>query len=192
MKNASPEVDRYIENAKPYAKPILERIRRAFHKGHPDVTEVLKWGAPHFEYKGVLGGMAAFKEYVRWGFWKAKLMDGGEMMGKQVFTVDDLPSEKELVEQVRRAVKLNEEGVKVERAPRRASGPVDVPDDLQAALKKNAKARATFENFPPSHKREYVMWLDEAKQEATRAKRLAQTIEWLSEGKPRNWKYMKK
>ena len=198
-----PDVDRYIENAAPFARPILERIRKAFHKAHPEITESMKWSFPHFEHKGVVGSMAAFKQHVSWGFWKAKLMDDpagilegstGEtsMGGAKIRDVKDLSSEKVMVDYVKRAVSLNEEGVKLERAkPRPANAPVDVPDDLEAALKKNAKARKTFEGFPSGQRREYVYWLNDAKQAATRAKRLATAIEWLSEGKPRNWKYMK-
>jgi len=197
MNNTSPDVDRYIAKAPPFAQPILERIRKAFHKANPDITEVLKWSVPHFEYKGVLAGMAAFKQHVRWGFWKANLMDdphgilGETMAGRNVSSVKDLPSEKVLIEYVRQAVKLNEEGVKVERAPREQRGEAEVPADLAAALKKSPKAKKAFDAFSPSHRREYIEWITEAKQEATRQKRLVQAIEWIAEGKARNWKYMK-
>lgn len=202
MKNASAEVDRYIEKAAPFAQPILKRIRSAFHKASPDIEETMKWSTPFFDYKGVVGNMAAFKNHVAWGFWKAKLMNDphgilnpmgetGTMGGLRVTTVADLPSEKIMIEYVREAVRLNEEGVKIER-PKKAPLPeAEVPDDLAAALKKAPKARKAFEAFPPSHRREYILWITEAKQPATREKRLATTIEWLSEGKPRNWKYMK-
>ncbi len=73
--------------------------------------------------------------------------------------------------------------------PRKAKSEVDVPDELAAALKKNAKARATFEGFSPSHRREYVEWITEAKREQTRARRIAQAVAWMAEGKARNWKY---
>lgn len=203
MENTSPEVDRYIENAAPFARPILERIRRAFHKAHPEITETMKWSFPHFEHKGVLGSMAAFKQHVSWGFWKAKLMDdphgilegsAGDtsMGGAKLKDVKDLPPEKVMIEYVKQAARLNEEGVKVERArPRPVGSAVDVPNDLQAALKKNAKARQTFDGFSSSQRREYAEWLTGARQETTRAKRLAQAIEWMAEGKPRHWKYIK-
>jgi uncharacterized protein YdeI (YjbR/CyaY-like superfamily) len=133
---------------------------------------------------------------VTWGFWKAPLMDDPHGIltdvRLKVTDVSELPPEKVLVEYIRQAVKLNEEGVKVERAPRGAAPPPEVPDDLLAALKKNKKALAAFEKFSPSHKREYVEWITGAKQEATRAKRLAQAVEWIAEGKSRNWKYERK
>ena len=202
MKNTSPEVDRYIANAAPFAQPILERIRAAFHKAHPDVTETMKWSFPHFEYKGLLGSMSAFKQHVSWGFWKGRLMNDplgiippvGEtsMGGLKIRDVKELPKEKDMIAYVREAIRLNEEGVKAERAPRETRAEAEVPAELAAALKKNAAARKTFEGFPPSHRREYVEWISEAKQETTRQKRIAQTIEWLAEGKSRNWKYERK
>lgn len=196
----NPAVDAYIARTAPFAQPILEKIRKAYHKAHPDVTETIKWGVPHFDHKGPLGSMAGFKQHVGYGFWKAKLMDdthgilaGSEhaMGGMKVTNVRELPAEKVLVEYIRQAIRLNEEGVK---APRSNRGPVEkpeIPADLAAALRKNAAARKTYESFPPSGQREYVEWITEAKQEATRKRRLETAIEWMAEGKPRNWKYMK-
>ncbi|HKR62781.1 MAG TPA: YdeI/OmpD-associated family protein [Thermoanaerobaculia bacterium] len=192
MKNTSPEVDRYIENAAPFAQPILRRIREAFHEADPRIVETIKWSMPFFEYKGIVGTMSAFKQHVAWGFWKAKLV-GTESVREKVTELSELPPKKEIIALVRQAVELNEKGVKIERPAREPrSANVDVPPDLAAALKKNAKARATFDAFPPSHKREYVEWITEAKQEATRQKRLAQAVEWMSEGKSRHWKYARK
>ena len=192
MKNTSPEVDRYIAKAAPFAQPILEKIRKAFHKADPEIQEVMKWSFPHFEHNGIVGSMAAFKQHVSWGFWKAKLMSDPQDERTKVTSVKDLPSEKEMIEQIREAVRLNEEGVKIERAPRVERGEADVPSDLAAALKKTAAAKKTFDGFSPSQRREYVEWITEAKQDATRQKRLAQAIEWMSEGKSRNWKYERK
>jgi uncharacterized protein YdeI (YjbR/CyaY-like superfamily) len=199
MKNTSPEVDRYIAAAAPFARPILERIRSAFHKAHPDVTETMKWSFPHFEYKGLLGSMAAFKQHVSWGFWKGRLMadplgvipPAGEtsMGGLKIGDVKELPSEKNMIAYVREAIRLNEAGVKSERPARAPKAEAEVPADLVAALKKAPAAKKAFEAFSPSHRREYIEWITEAKQDATRQKRLATTIEWLSEGKSRNWKY---
>jgi uncharacterized protein YdeI (YjbR/CyaY-like superfamily) len=199
MKNMSPEVDRYIEDAADFAKPILERIRRAFHKAHPGVTEAMKWRRPHFEYKGSIGSMAAFKAHVNWGFWKPSLMndphhllEGKSVAGLKAASVSDLPSEKVLVEYVREAIRLNEEGIKATRPKRGSSPEPEVPAELAAALKKAPAANKIFTAFPPSHRREYIEWIAEAKQAATRDKRVAQAIEWIAEGKHRNWKYMKK
>jgi hypothetical protein len=193
MKNTLPEVDRYIEKAAPFAQPILKRIRKAVHAADPRIVETVKWGVPFFEYRGIVVSMAAFKEHVRWGFWKWKLIGGGvPSMGKTKITdVSELPPDDEIIAAVREGVRLNEEGMKKAAPARKAKPEAELPDDLAAALKKAPKAAKTFKEFPPSHRREYIQWITEAKQEATRQKRIAQTVEWLAEGKPRNWKYMK-
>lgn len=199
MANKIPEVDTYIEKAAEFARPILKKIRALFHQASPKIQESIKWGAPHFEYKGIVGSMAAFKHHAGFGLWKASLLKdpnnfftaAGEnaMGGRKVTDVSQLPADKILIGYIREAVALNEAGVKAP-ANRRPKKPLRIPEYFRAALAKNKKALATFEAFSPSHKREYVEWVTEAKQEATRAKRLATTIEWLAEGKPRNWKYM--
>lgn len=197
MGQKSPKVDAYIAKAAPFARPILEKIRAAFHKASPEIEETTKWSVPFFEYKGTLGSMAAFKEHVGWGFWKAQLMEDPKgifrernaMGGARVTKVSELPSEKVLVEYVRAAMKLNDEGAKLPQRQRRTDTKVDVPPELAAALKKNAKARAGFGKFTPGQQREYCEWIAEAKQEATKEKRLAQALEWMSEGKTRHWKY---
>ena len=80
------------------------------------------------------------------------------------------------------------------RVPRRSAPKkkLPVPRDLATALAKSRKAGATFSAFPPGQRREYIEWLEEAKTETTRARRLGQAIEWMAEGKSRNWKYMKR
>jgi uncharacterized protein YdeI (YjbR/CyaY-like superfamily) len=199
--NFNPEFDKYIAKSPDFARPILTKLRKLFHQACPDVEETMKWSAPHFEFKGILAGMAAFKEHIRWGFWKAELMkdphsllsvmDGHSMSYDKVTDISQLPSDVILLQYIREAVALNEQGVKARTAKKKPKAELKVPDYFMAALKKNKKAFATFERFSPSHKREYVEWITEAKQEATRDKRLAQAIEWMAEGKPRNWKYMK-
>lgn len=193
-------VDAYIKKAPEFARPILERIRDGFHAGCPELEEKIKWGHASFEYKGMLGGMAAFKQHVTFGFWKSRLMDDfdklfqrgakSSAMGARVESLAGLPPKKVLVAYVREAKRLNDEGVKEPlRARPKRTTEVEVPAVLTAALKKNAKARATFEGFSPSHKREYVEWITEAKRDETREKRLKTTIEWLEKGKQRNWQY---
>lgn len=190
-------VDEYIGQAPGFARPILAEIRERVHAACPDVEETMKWRFPHFDYKGMMCSMAAFKEHCVFGFWKSSLVLGeaapsDNPMGyrEKLTSVSDLPPKKVFKEQIRKAMALNDAGVKVEKAVKAPRGALEVPDDLAAALKKNKKAHATFEGFSPSHRREYVEWVTEAKTDATRAKRLTQTLEWLAEGKPRNWKYM--
>ncbi len=200
MATKDPRVDAYIANAAEFARPILEHIRALVHRACPEVQETMKWSFPHFEYRGILCSMAAFKRHCAFGFWKASMMKdpdgilasaGAEAMGHlgRIANLADLPPDRVMIRYVREAAKLNDQGVKVPRAKPAAKKPVTVPADLSVALKKNKRARETFERLAPSHRREYVEWITEAKKDATRARRLATAIEWLAEGKTRNWKY---
>ncbi|HMB56525.1 MAG TPA: YdeI/OmpD-associated family protein [Arenimonas sp.] len=198
MAKLDPRVDAYIANAAEFARPILVHLRERVHAGCPDVEETLKWSMPTFMHHGILCGMAAFKQHCTFGFWKSELVvaegDNDKAMGQfgRIVKLSDLPSNKILAGYIKQAMKLNEEGVKTPRRSKAATpkpAPV-VPEDLLAALKKNRKAQATFDAFSPSNRREYTDWLAEAKRPETRERRLAQTIEWLAEGKVRNWKYL--
>jgi uncharacterized protein YdeI (YjbR/CyaY-like superfamily) len=152
---------------------------------------------PAFEYKGLVCGIAAFKQHCTFGFWKQSLLEkdafprSKDAMGSlgRITSKKDLPPDDVIIRLVQQAVDLNEKGIKVAKKPATAKKEIVVPDYLTAALKKNKAAQKTFEDFPYSCKKEYVEWLTEAKTEPTREKRLATTIEWLSEGKRRNWKY---
>ena len=196
MGKKDPRIDAYIARAQPFAKPILKHIRKAVHAGCRDVEETLKWNVPSFEYKGVMCGMAAFKEHIRFGFWKSQLLGLSDTEGEGlaqhglVKSIDDLPPEKELIALVHKAAQLNEQGAKVPRPKTAPKPPLKTPALFAAALNKNRKAQANFDAFPPSHKREYIEWITDAKQEATRERRIATAVEWIAEGKQRNWKYM--
>ena len=199
MATKDPRIDAYIANAADFAKPILKHLRKVVHAGCPQVQETLKWSMPHFDYKGIMCGMAAFKQHCAFGFWKADLILGpGETREKSgmgtfgsIKSLADLPSEKTLIAYVKKAAALNEAGVKAPgRTQPKKRAPLETPEYFTAALKKNAKARKTFEAFSPSQRREYIEWVTEAKREETRKERLAKSNEWLSEGKARNWKYM--
>jgi uncharacterized protein YdeI (YjbR/CyaY-like superfamily) len=138
--------------------------------------------------------MSAFKEHCAFGFWKGALIvenPSAEAMGQlgRIRSVKDLPPKKTLNGWIRKGMALNEQGVKVPRASQPKKREARVPADLQKALARNAKARAAFAAFSPSHRREYVEWIEEAKRPETREKRVATTVEWLAEGKSRNWKY---
>jgi hypothetical protein len=188
MPRKDPRVDAYIANAAPFARPILHRVRKVVHTACPDVAETLKWRTPTFMHHGILCGIAAFKAHCMLGFWKGALL---ETDGLDCLTsVKDLPSDRRLIALVKRAAALNEQGVKVPRRAARARPPLKVPGDVTAALKKNARARATFAAFSPSHKREYLEWVTEAKTDATRQRRLDAAIAWMAQGKVRNWKYV--
>lgn len=201
MPTIEPRVDAYIDKSAAFAKPILQHLRKLVHKHCPDVVEVIKWGFPNFEYKGPFCSMAAFKSHCAFGFWKTKLIPdpkgllSRDAMGSlgRITGLKDLPSDKEMAVFIKAAMKLNEDGVKLPK-PKKAAvkKEMEVPEDVLKALKKNKKALATFEAFPPSHRKEYILWITEAKTEETRNKRIATMLEWVAEGKARNWKYAKK
>lgn len=202
MTNMDPRIDAYIAKSAEFARPILTHLRKVVHEAAPEIQETIKWGMPHFDYKGMVCGMAAFKQHCAFGFWKEKLVFEGEKvpppgeraaMGHfgRIGSLKDLPARSVLKRHVKRAVALNETGIKSVRTRAAKKAPVKVPTNPAAALKRNEKAKTTFENFSPSQRREYVEWLTEAKRPETRAKRLAQAIEWMAEGKPHNWKYMR-
>ena len=197
MASHDSRIDAYIAKAQPFARPILERIRKAVHTACPDVTETVKWSMPAFEYKGPFVGMAAFKQHAVFGFWKHKLVVGADRRAETAMgsfgcikSMADLPPRKTLVALVKKAKKLNDEGVKVVRdkttknKQRAAMHP-----ELKAALAKSKKAQATFAAFPPSAQYEYVEWVAEAKTDDTRERRVAQSVDWLAQGKRRHWKY---
>ena len=201
MPTTDPFVDAYIEKSKDFAKPILNHIRELVHAACPDVVETKKWSFPHFDYKGeMMCSMAAFKEHCAFNFWKQSLLDASAFpaektaMGSfgRIMSLKDLPSSKIFKKLIHDAMKLNDAGIKVAKAkPAGERKELVVPAILKAALKTNALAAETFENFPYSCKKEYIAWITEAKTDAPRDKRLATTIEWLTEGKRRNWKYEK-
>lgn len=201
MARKDPRIDAYIAAAAPFARPILKHLRKIVHTGCPQTEETIKWSMPAFDYKGPMAGMAAFKAHCTFGFWKAKLILGEtprdeEAMGHfgRITALADLPPDKVLIAYVQKAAALNEEGVKNPRVPKpkKPRGDIKVPPILAKALANNRRARATFEKFSPSHRREYIEWITEAKREETREKRLATALAWLTEGKSLNWRYERK
>lgn len=204
MGKKDPRVDAYIAKSREFAKPILEHLRGLVHKACPETEETIKWGFPHFDYKGMMCSMASFKQHCAFGFWKASLMKNKKLMTNaksetamghlgKITSLKDLPTDKVFLSYIKEAKQLNDDEVKLPvRQTAKDKNEIAVPDHLTKTLKKNKRALKVFEGFSPSHKREYVEWITEAKTEETRNKRITTAIEWLSEGKPRNWKYMKK
>jgi uncharacterized protein YdeI (YjbR/CyaY-like superfamily) len=206
MGKTEKKVDAYIAKSAPFAKPILKHFRELVHKAHPDMEEKIKWGFPFFDCKGPCVSIAAFKEHCAIGFWKASIMKDpnklftisrtdAEAMGHmgKITKLSDLPSDKTLTAYIREAVKLNEAGIKLPPKPKLTAEQKEivVPPYFAAAIKKNNKASAEFEKFSYSKKKEYIEWLTEAKTEETRNKRMETAVEWISEGKIRNWKYLR-
>ncbi|WP_377159789.1 YdeI family protein [Roseateles sp. UC29_93] len=198
MPTLDPRVDAYIDRAAPFAQDLLRHWRATVHAHCPDVVETIKWGFPNFTYRDkILTGMAAFKAHCSIGFWHGEAAVGadhakGGAMGDfgKLTSLQDLPPKAEQKAILKRAMQLIEDGVKAR--PARAAAPKpppEVPDDLAAALRADPAARKTFESFPPGQKRDYVDWIVEARKAETRERRLAQAVEWMAEGKRRNWKY---
>ncbi|HVM22125.1 MAG TPA: YdeI/OmpD-associated family protein [Sphingomicrobium sp.] len=193
--NRDPRIDAYIERAQPFARPILEKVRERVHAIVPEIEETLKWSMPSFILDGkILIAMAAFNAHASVNFWRGEELGverKGDAMGQfgRLASVSDLPADFD--ELIRRAAELS----RSKPAPRKAKdAPKPTPEmhpDFAAALDRAPKARATLEAFPPSARRDYLEWISEAKQDATREKRIATAVEWLSEGKRRNWKYEK-
>ncbi|HEY4337612.1 MAG TPA: YdeI/OmpD-associated family protein [Puia sp.] len=196
-------IDAYIARSADFAKPILAHLRQLLHAACPEVTETVKWGMPFFEYKdSLLCNMAAFKQHCSFGFWNASQMkdansklqvkDRGAMGNfDRITSLKDLPADRTMTAYIKEAAALIEKGVKKPAVKKAPKPELPVPPELAAALKKNKKAHATFGGFSPSHRREYIEWITEAKTDATREKRIATTVEWLEEGKQRMWKYQK-
>jgi uncharacterized protein YdeI (YjbR/CyaY-like superfamily) len=201
-----PRVDAYIAESKPFAQPILTHIRKLVHKACPFAVETMKWSRPFFEYKGaILANMSAFKEHCSFGFWgleiaavlrDAKLLQPDAMGSLGRLTrIEDLPADKQMLSLLRQAAGFIDSGQhtspiaarqKVVKAPKAA---IEAPPEFTKALKANKKAAAAFAAFSPSCKREYVEWIADAKRAETRDKRIATAMEWIGEGKQRNWKY---
>jgi uncharacterized protein YdeI (YjbR/CyaY-like superfamily) len=199
MGTRDPRIDAYIDKSADFAKPILTHIREVVHAACPDAEETIKWGMPTFMHHGILCGMAAFKQHAAFNLWKADSIVGGAAdraaMGQfgRITRVSDLPSKKIMTGYIRQLMIRNESGVKTPTARKAGAArkpiPTTPPPDFKAALAGNAKARVTFDGFSPSHKKEYIEWIMDAKRDETRQRRLREAIAMLAEGKTRNWKY---
>jgi len=191
-----PRIDAYIERQAEFARPILTHLRTIVHEACPECEETLKWSSPSFIYKGkILAGFAAFKAHAVFGFWSGSQVLEADPKQKSAMgqfgrltSLKDLPPRADLIALTRKAMKLIDDGVKPVR-DKHKKPPFTVPQDLRAAIDSVPAAKATFDAFPPSQQREYADWVSEAKRDETRAKRLAQSVEWLAEGKRRHWKY---
>jgi uncharacterized protein YdeI (YjbR/CyaY-like superfamily) len=194
------QIDQYISESADFAQPILIHLRKLVHKACPEVEEKIKWGMPHFDYKGMMCSMAAFKHHCTFTFYKAPLMKDKKLMANarsemamghlgRITSPKDLPSDKVLLAYIKEVKKLNDDGARLPAKYVGEKKEIVIPDYFLKELRKNKSALKSFECFSPSHKREYIEWIVEAKKEETRIKRITKTIELLLEGKSRNWKY---
>lgn len=198
-------IDIYIAKSADFAKPILQHFRELIHDACPDAEEKIKWGFPHFDYKSeMMCSMAAFKQHAVFGFWKAALMKDPVLIERaksevsmghlgRLTSLKDLPPDRKIMAWIKEAMALTDKGVKLPAKPKSAEKKeLIIPGYFTKALSKSKKAQQTFEAFAYSHKKEYLQWIEEAKTEETKIKRMQSAIEMLEEGKSRNWKYAKK
>jgi uncharacterized protein YdeI (YjbR/CyaY-like superfamily) len=200
MEQYDSRVDAYIGKSADFAKPILTYLRQVIHETSPLITETIKWGCPSFDYKGPIIMLAAFKQHCGLNLWKASLIDDPQQIMRlndesagqfgRITNIADLPPKNILIDFIEQGVKLNEAGKKAP-APKATTEKTElvVPDYFAAVLNQHPQAKATFDGFSYSHKKEYLEWVIEAKTDATRDKRMQTAVEWLSEGKSRHWKY---
>lgn len=192
-----PRVDAYIERKADFAQPILHHLRDRAIIWCPDASETLKWGSPAWIYKGeILFMMAAFRAHAVINFWRGKAVTGAaaeqfDAMGQfgKLTSIDQLPDDNALKALFERAMTLVDSGEKVKRPLKHAKPEIAVPHELQAAFDANPAAAEHFAKFAPGQRRDYLEWIVDAKRMETRDKRIAQALEWIAEGKTRNWKY---
>lgn len=195
MPTLDPRVDAYIQNAPAFAQPILIELRRRVHAACPDVQETIKWRMPSFEHGGLLAGMAAFKAHLTFGFWKDAVLrkepEHAATLERAgcIKTLADLPPKTTFAKALKRAMQLNAEGVAYPRKQAAKRPAIAMHPEFARALAASKQAKATFTGFAPSHRREYLEWIADAKKDDTRARRVEQAIEWLAAGKKRHWKY---
>lgn len=187
------EIDAYIARAAPFARPILDHLRATVHAAEPELTEAIKWGHAFFLLDGrPFAMMAAFKAHLDFGFWLGRAAGGSEHgpIGQfgRITAMSDLPDAATIAAQVR-AMAAAARAAPAPR-PRKPPRPMpEIPSDLAQAIAANGDAAPRFEGFPPSHRRDYIEWIVEAKRPETRARRIAQAVEQIAEGKSRQWKY---
>lgn len=187
-----PRIDEKIATAADFARPILEHLRALVHRTIPDAGEAIKWGMPHFTHKGKnLAAMNGFKAHCSFSIHGES--HEGEGMGTlgKIASLADLPDDAELARRLHEARERIDRGEKEawRQAPPKPKRSLDVPDDLNVALAATPAAALFFDGLAPSHRYEYLEWITEAKRPETRAKRIGKAVEWLAEGKRRNWKY---
>lgn len=195
------KVDAYIAKSPDYARPILVHIRELVHRAAPELTEMIKWGFPFFDYKGPVCQIAAFKRHCAFGFWKERMLQDpkaylkidGEVSSAgsfgSILSISDLPPEEVIIDFIHQAIAINEKGIKVEKKPTAPKPEIAMSPEFESALNNSLAAKDQYEKFSPSSKREYLEWFADAKTDATRTKRIEQALEWIVEGKTRNWKY---
>lgn len=190
-------IDLYFDKAADFAKPILVYLRDMIDVACPEAGEKMKWSFPHFDYQEeMMCQMAGLKYHGSFGFWKATLMkDNNNLFNTEnaighfgkLTPLKDLPSDKIMLSYIKKAMKLNDDKVKMPACVKSTvANKIVAPDYFTVELKKNESAKKHFQAFSPSQKREYIDWLKDAKTEMTRDKRMQQALELIAERKIRN------
>jgi uncharacterized protein YdeI (YjbR/CyaY-like superfamily) len=197
------KVDEYFAKAEDFAKPVLQHWRQLIHDTCPDVVEAIKWGFPHFDYKGdFMFVIASYKNHCSFSFIKAELMSDVSLKESKVLkpvqrflgkvtSLADLPPDDEFIKLLKEAMVLNEKGIKVVAPKSDKTKVFETPAYFLEKLATNAKAKEIFESKSDSFRKDYIIWITDAKTDATRQKRMDEALEWIAEGKGRFWKYEK-
>jgi uncharacterized protein YdeI (YjbR/CyaY-like superfamily) len=198
-----PAIDEYINKSEEFARPILLHLRKIIHLACPDVEETIKWSFPNFEYKGqILCSMASFKKHCSFGFWLGAEMEdpenilnkvGNTNMGNfgKITNHNSLPDDNIIIKYIHEAMKLSESGTKKKTSKIKDKKSLEIPVYIIEFIEKYPKAKVVFNNFSNSCKKEYVQWIEEAKQVSTKLKRLEKAVSMMEEGKEFNWQYKK-
>lgn len=201
---ANPRVDAYLASSAEFARPIMTHLRELIHRRCPAVVEEIRWGIPHFDYAGdMMCVFAAHRAHCSFTFLKESIMSDPRLqqnpglpaakryMGR-LASLENLPRDGELIALIGEAMQLNEQGIKVAPRPPKPPAQLEIHPEFSQALADNAAAQAIFDKQSPSFRKEYLVWINDAKTEATRSKRIAESLEWIAEGKRRFWKYQKR
>lgn len=201
--NLNPEVDDYLAKAPAFARPIADHLRSLLHATCPELVEDIKWSLPHFSYRGeMMCVFAAASKHCSFTFLKQEIMKDPRLranpampaakrfLGK-ITSIADLPADAELIAFIKEAMALNEQGMKPPRRESKTPKEIAMPEEFARALAANPAAREIFEAKSPSFRKEYLVWISDAKTEVTRQKRIDESLDWIAEGKGRFWKYQK-
>ena len=201
MAQLNKKVDAYVNKAAGFAQPILQHLRSIVLDTCPEAEEDIKWGTPHYSYKGDhLCMMAGFKNHCSFSLYKAEFMKdekisesvkAGKKFGymDKLTSLSDLPAKKILVALIREAMALNAQGVKKVKPATDKPKLLAVPDYFENALQGNPKAKDVFYTKSDAFRKDYLVWITGAKTEDTRQSRIDQSLEWIAEGKKRFWQY---